>query len=194
MTDTKIKFNFLTELTEEDLKYLQNELKSISREKEEEKMRAAVDSHMSLVGKCFKTHVQPYSKLFPEMWRYYKIINARASNQYRVSALRFDEYPTYWFKYQASKIGHAGDYYFGDYEFTSIIVEDFPFFCYDLKTKNSSVIIGDKLTEISLTEYNEAMNKYIERLQKLNWPADHYRYGNKMPTDKEWEKKKKWIK
>ena len=189
MTDTKIRFNFLTGLTEEDLEYLQNELKSISREKEEKKMRAVVDSHMSLVGKCFKTRIQPHSKLFPEMWRYYKIISARANNEYRVSALRFDEYPTYWFDYKMSKIGHPGDFYFGHYEFTSIVIEDFPFFCDDWKTKGETKV-GDKLIEISLTEYNEAMNKYIERLQKLNWPADHYRYGNKMPTDEEWERKK----
>ena len=51
-----------------------------------------------------------------------------------------------------------------------------------LEQKNIEIITEE--------EYNEAMNKYIERLQKLNWPADHYRYGNKMPTDEEWERKK----
>ena len=52
-------------------------------------------------------------------------------------------------------------------------------------------LVGDNLIEISLEEYNEAMNTYINRLQKLNWPADHYRGKNKKPGDPGWEEESK---
>ena len=185
-TTPKIDIGAILELPYDELNDLMSEIRQQTRVKEEEKMRAAVAEHIGLVGKCFKARTKPHSGLFPEMWRYYKIINARAKNEYRVSALRFDEYPTYWFEYQASKIGRAGDYYFGSYDFDSIIVEDFPFYCYDLKGEGF-IKVGDRLTEISLAEYNTAMILYIDRLQEMEWPADHYRFGNKKPGDPDWE-------
>lgn len=45
------------------------------------------------------------------------------------------------------------------------------------------------MIEISTEEYNAAMNKYIEELQSMNWVADHYRFGGKMPSDPDWERK-----
>lgn len=30
--------------------------------------------------------------------------------------------------------------------------------------------------------------RYIDRLQKMEWPADHYRFGGKKPGDPGWEK------
>lgn len=163
-------------------------IKHQTRVKEEEKMRAVVAEHAGLIGKCFKARVKPHLGMFPKMWRYYKIINVRAENEYCVSALRFDEYPTYWFDYQDSKINRAGDYYFGNYNFNSIIVEDFPFYCYDLN-EEERIRIRDKLIEISPSEYNAAMILYINRLQEMEWPADHYRFGGKKPGDPDWEKK-----
>lgn len=185
-TTPKIDIGAILELPYDELNDLMGEIRQQTRVKEEEKMRAAVAEHIGLVGKCFKARTKPRSGMFPEMWRYYKIINARAENEYRVSALRFDEYPTYWFEYQASKIGRAGDYYFGSYDFDSIIVEDFPFYCYDLKGEGF-IKVGDRLTEISLAEYNTAMILYIDRLQEMEWPADHYRFGGKKPGDPDWE-------
>ncbi len=117
-----VDVGMILELPTDELNDLMQEIRHQTRIKEEERMRAAV---AGLVGKCFKARIKPHAGMFPEMWRYYKIINARAENEYRVSALRFDEYPTYWFNYKASKIGYAGDYYFGHYDFDSIIVEDF---------------------------------------------------------------------
>lgn len=177
----------ILKLPTDELNDLMQEIKHQTRVKEEEKRRAMVAEHTELVGKCFKTRIKPHAGMFPEMWRYYKIINARAENEYRVSALRFDEYPTYWFNYQTSKIRRAGDYYFGYYDFDSVIIEDFPFYCYDLYGKGHTKV-GDKLTEISLFEYNTAMILYINRLQEMNWPADHYRFGGKKPDDPDWEK------
>ena len=49
--------------------------------------------------------------------------------------------------------------------------------------------IGDRLTEISLSEYNTAMILYINRLQEIGWAADHYTFGGKKPGDPDWEKK-----
>ena len=183
----KVDVGMILELSTDELNDLMQEIKYQTMVKEEERMRAAVAEHTGLVGKCFKARIKPHAGMFPEMWRYYKIINARARNEYHVSALRFDEYPTYWFDYQASKIGRAGDFYFGHYDFDSIIVEDFPFYCYDLKGEGY-IKVGDRLTEITLSEYNTAMILYIDRLQEMEWPADHYRFSGKKPGDPDWEK------
>lgn len=182
-----VDIGMILELPTDELNDLMQEIKHQTRVKEEERIRAAVAEHAGLVGKCFKARIKPHAGMSPEMWRYYKIISARAENEYRVSALRFDEYPTYWFNYKSSKIGRAGDYYFGHYDFDSIIIEDFPFYCYDLHGKGY-IKVGDGLTEISLSEYNTAMILYIDRLQEMKWPADHYRFGGKKPGDPDWEK------
>lgn len=163
---------------------LQKKIREQTREREEERMRAAVADHTALVGKCFKVRVKPHSGMFPEMWRYYKIINARADNEYFISVLRFDEYPTYWFDYHNSKVGHAGDYYFGQYDFDGITVEDFPYYYYNSKNN----FFGENLIEITLEEYNAAMNWYVKRLQDLEWPADHYRWGDRKPGDPDWKR------
>lgn len=184
-----VDVGMILELPTDELNKLMQKIKHQIRVKEEEKMRAAVAEHAGLVGKCFKARVKPHIGMFPEMWRYYKIISTRAENENRVSALRFDEYPTYWFDYRASEIGRAGDFYFGHYDFDGIIVEGLPFYCYDYDLKGKEYIkIGDKLTEISLSEYNTAMILYIDRLQEMEWPADHYRFGKKKPGDPNWEK------
>ena len=182
-----VDVGMILELPTDELNDLMQEIKHQTRVKEEERMRAAVAEHAGLVGKCFKARIKPHADMFSEMWRYYKIISARAENEYCVSVLRFDEYPTYWFNYKASKIGRAGDYYVGNYDVDSIIIEDFPFYCYDLHGKGY-IKVGDRLTEISLSEYNTAMILYIDRLQEMEWPADHYKFGGKKPGDPDWEK------
>ena len=183
-----VDVEMILKLPADELNDLMQKIKHQTRVKEEERMRAVVAEHAGLIGKCFKARVKPHLGMFPKMWRYYKIINVRAENEYCVSALRFDEYPTYWFDYQDSKINRAGDYYFGNYNFNSIIVEDFPFYCYDLN-EEERIRIRDKLIEISPSEYNAAMILYINRLQEMEWPADHYRFGGKKPGDPDWEKK-----
>lgn len=80
-----------------------------------------------------------------------------------------------------------GDYFLGKYEFDSIQVEDFGAFVW-LKKDGANLFIND-MTEISAEEYNAAMNKYIEELQSINWVADHYRFGGKLPSDPDWERK-----
>lgn len=183
----------LLELPSDQLNDIIDQVRKQTRVKEEERMREAVASHVELVGKCFKRRVKPRSGMFPPMTRYYKIISARADNEYRVSALVFDEYPTYWFDYHSSKIGRPGDYYFGHYDFDGIHVVDFPFYCNNLlgEEDDEGIIrgtVGDTLTEITLEEYNAAMDLYIDRLQEMDWPPDHYRWGNKKPGDPDWEK------
>ena len=89
----------LKELSTEDLKNLERKIKYETTEREEKKIKEIVKKHDSLIGKCFKAKIHTPYILFPEMWKYYKIINSRASNEYRVSALIFEEYPTYWFYY-----------------------------------------------------------------------------------------------
>ena len=173
-----IDLNF-KELSTEDLKDLERKIKYETTEREEKKIKEMVKKHDSLIGKCFKAKI---------MWKYYKIINSRASNEYRVSALIFEEYPTYWFYYNLH-----GNHFFGRYDFKGIRIGDFPFYCYDWNdiSEHRDAIVGDNLIEIPLEEYNEAMNTYINRLQKLDWPADHYRGKSKKPGDPGWEEESK---
>lgn len=120
------------------------------------------------LGRCFKMRVKSYFDAFTEMWRYYKVISVNASCANCVSALRFDEYPSYWFNYQNFEDDGK---YFGKYSFDGIVVEDFPYLCY---TEDSEIMkaVAAKMEEISLEEYNSAMNTYVMRLQALEWPTD----------------------
>lgn len=179
-----INDELLMSLDSNTLYDLQKKIREQTREREEEKVRAVVADHAELVGKCFKTRIKPHSGMFPEMWRYYKIISARADNEYFVSVLRFDEYPTYWFDYRNSKVGNVGDYYFGQYDFSGITVDVFSYSYYTFKNN----CLGEDLIEITLEEYNAAMNWYIKRLQVMKWPADHYRWGDRKPGDPGWER------
>lgn len=179
MTTTPLfqeKIDTILKLSKEDLIALTQAIKYQIKEQEELELRAAIRSHIKLVGKCYKTRVKPKDGLFPEMWKYYKIISERASSEYCVSALTFNEFPVYWFNYQMSKTFRVGDYYCGEYDFESIIIE------------NLNLYNDNDFIEISLKEYNEAMNLYIKRLQMLNWPADHYRLSGALPGEEKWER------
>ena len=143
-----------------------------------------VSSHKSYVGKCYCGEETLNFSMTPKMKKYYKIISERASNQYEMSALIFYEHPFYWFDYQDHKFGLPGNWYLGNYVFDGIQVENFGAFCVSNRINNN---IFD-LTPISLDEYNAAMDKYIEELQNMEWPADHYRFGNKLPSDPDWKR------
>ena len=148
-------------------------LKNENLENEDEEIKKIVESHENLVGKCFVTTT--IQTLFPIMKRYIKVISARSENPYRVECLCFEEHPTYWFDYQSHKMRFAGDYYLGTFEFDSIVVDSLM----------ADVVM--KMDPISTEEYNNAMRQYIEELTEMKWSCDHYRMGNKMPSDVNWE-------
>lgn len=140
--------------------------------KKEKKVKQLVESRRDMVGKCFKKRMKPI--MFPEMYKYYKIVSERGENDYRFSVLTFYEHPYYWFDYQSHMIELSGNYYFGEFDFDSFTVESM--------MHNSF----DKTEEISSEEFADAMRKYTEELIELPWYADHYRFGNKLPTDEGW--------
>ena len=123
--------------------------------------------------------------MFPEMYKYYKVISERSSNEFRMEALTFTEHPTYWFNYQhLHNYNYSlGDYYNGKFGFTSIEVEDYPFFCYSASGGGINF-----LTEISLEEYNQALDSYIQELKEIKWNPDHCRCGGKFVTDPSFSK------
>ena len=154
--------------------------------------------HDYLVGKCFKKRVKPHSGMFPEMWRYYKVISYQSSDQYRVECLEFDEHPTYWFDHQSSALGMPGDYYLGSFDFYGFWTEDVMAnelldtvgnrsMTVMLDGKEITLPQRDKYTAITLEEYNNAMMNYTQELSELPWYAEHYRLGGKLPTDEGWE-------
>lgn len=171
-----------------DTEQIFDKLKTEIDEKRKFEVRSIIESHKPYVGKCYKKRVKPYSSMFPEMWRYIKVISERGSNEYRMSALVFDEHPTYWFAYKHMR--NVGHYYVGEFEFDGICVENYPFFCVDYWDHGADKNVIDYLTEISLEEYNAAMDNYIKELQELPWYADHYRIGGKLPTDEGWSAEK----
>lgn len=148
-----------------ELNILFQEIQHEIETREKEERMAAAASHAELIGKCFKKKTE-------KMWKYYKIISNHSSNEYWVSALTFDEYPTYRFDC------YDNYSFFGEYSFQSIEVVDLPFYCYDIQSTAQTAIVGDSLIEISLEEYNSAMDLYIKRLQKLKWPIDTWRRDN----------------
>lgn len=164
----------LKTLSTQELNDLILNIKSQLETREEEKIHTILLKNTQLLNKCFKIRVKPMGGMFPQMWRYYKVISVSANTEKTVSALQFEEYPTYWFI--PFKV-HEG-FSFGSYEFDSIIVD----------TVNITAI-AEALTEISLKEYNDAMLLYIDRLQKIEWPIHHYKWGNKKPEDPDWEVK-----
>lgn len=158
-----------------DLKHYLEEAVKTDADKE---LRQKVEANRYLEGKCFvcTTEVDP---MFPPMKRYLKVISAQACTEYRVSVLTFPEHPFYWFDYKSSKIGNAGDYFLGNFDFTGIEVTD-------IMIDNLFTPSLKNFSEISLDEYNEALLQFTKELIELPWTADHYRFGNKLPTDPEW--------
>ena len=167
---TNVNIEEILNLPEKELDFLIREIRYKQKIRQEEEYRKKVAEYTSLVGRCFKT-CAPLDKT--KCHKYYKIISARSSTECRISALSFDEHPVYHFYHQISKSSLAGDGYFGKYDFNGIKIEDFPFYCNSYRFKNNNVLLtGTNLQEISLQEFNIAMNNYINELQNMSFPAD----------------------
>ena len=132
-----------------------------------------------LVGRCFYRYESP--GLFPKMKKYYKIISYQSTNEYRVECLTFYEHPTYWFNYKSHLAQQPGDYYLGSFDFSTFRVED----------EMARYFLNEDFIEISLDEYNEAIISHAKELVEMPWCANHYRYGNKLPTDPDWPQEDK---
>lgn len=155
------------------------EVKHKEKVHNETEMAEKVKANEQLVGKCFYKTIEPRHSMFPAMKRFYKVISNRSENEYRVECLVFDEHPTYWFKYQAHKIGFSGDFYLGSFEFEAFRTE----------SKMAKDFVN--ITEISEEEFNEHAREYLNELLETKWIPDHYRYGGKLPTDPDWPQEEK---
>jgi hypothetical protein len=159
------------------LKDLVYDVSQLEREKRDVSIKEETNSHKNLVGKCYRRLVKPRSGMFPEMYRYYKVISERASTSSAVSCLVFDEKPTYWFEYQAHLMGFPGDYFLGEFDFEPISV------------KEIRVDTLKNMEEIMEGVFKYELNWLGRKIAELPWYADHYRFGGKLPTDEGWEKK-----
>ena len=155
------------------------EIRHEQKEQENKEMREAAARNKQLVGKCFRRRVKPRSGMFPEMYRYYKVVSEQAVNSCCVSCLTFDEEPYYWFEYQAHKAGFPGDFFLGEFDFTPICV----------KSKLLTTFRLTGVEEISEDEFNTALSCLGQKIAEMPWSAEHYRYGGKLPTDEGWIKK-----
>ena len=144
---------------------------------EEDKIRNKVAENKVFTGRCYKKRVKPYHGMFPEMWRYYKVVSERASTPSLVTCLVFDELPWYFFDYPMHKMHCVGDYFLGTFDFRGIQTDEI------LTTK------FETYTEIDEDEYNLALHNYTQELIDMKWYPDHYRMGGKLPSDDDWERK-----
>ena len=177
-------------LDENELKALRSMIDNNVIDKKDEELKEKIKSNSIYVGKCYKVKVKPNSGLFPEMYKYLKVISERSTNDCRMEVLTFEEHPVYWFEYQDNKGYSVGNYFCGSFDYVGIHTEDYPFFCYKLgKNLERQKKEIDYLEEISLEEYNTAMNQYIKELQELTWYPDHYRFGDKLPSSEDWPRK-----
>ena len=158
-SDIKNIVSKLTDFSEKELNTLTQAIDRQTRERAVEESRALVAKHDNLVGKCFKTR-----KTNNDMWKYYKIISSRATNEHWVSALAFDECPTYYFDFHLSKMIDVRNGYFGHYVCEGIYI-----------TEMFVKSLNNLFYEISLEEYNAAMTEYINRLQAMKWPVNPHR-------------------
>lgn len=158
-----------------DLSILMNELKESRRNKEKEKILEEIAANQDLVGRYFKHRIKPLNFMFPECWKYYKVISAYSKNCYRVECLIFDEYPTYWFNSNWTR-----DFYniCGTYDFDS-------FYTDNIMAKN----LREDYIEISSEEYWLAAKKYLNYLRTMDWPSKHYRGGGVWPHELKWKEK-----
>lgn len=163
-------------ISTEDILY---QLKHEQRLKYETEMAEKVKDNKNLIGRYFYAEIEPRHTMFPKMKRFYKVLSARSENEYRVECLIFNEHPAYWFEYQAHKAGFAGDYYLGHFEFNSFTVDSI--------MANSFKM----MTEITKEEFDEHARQYLEEMLEMNWVADHYRYGGKLPNDPDWPQREK---
>lgn len=157
------------------------------QEAREQQLRDAIEAHQEYVGKCYRRTVRPRSGMFPSIYKYAKIVSSRAENQYHMTALTFVEHPLYWFEYQSHKMHFEGDYYLGNFDMVGgIQLESIGFFCNDLSHRGFRQQI-ERWEEISIEDYNAAMDTYVRELQCSDFVADHYRYGGVMPSSAQWK-------
>lgn len=151
-------------------------------QKEEKELRDKVAENSHLVGKAYRKKVKPYHGMFPKMYRYYKVVSERSDYSGSVTCLMFDEMPHYWFEYQAHKSHMTGDYHLGSFEFRPIWVDN-------IRIENAVLVKGlEDLEEIDAEMFDAEMDKLIARIKDMNWEADHYRFGGKLPKDKGWKR------
>lgn len=146
----------------EDLRvYLENK----NRSKCDAKLHDSVELNDALVGKCYRQVLEYADNTSASTvhMKYYKVVSSRSDNQFRVTCLIFDDIPTYSFLYQNDRLWRVGSYFLGNFDMNTIECD--------------SVMITDlvKYEEISIGEYNAALDSYIDKLKKLEFDPDYRR-------------------
>lgn len=174
-TDILNKLKELSDNNDMSLDELSRLIKEESRKEGEDVLKQKVKENENYIGKCFYRIINKERGMFPEMRKFYLVLSNRSNNEYRVECLTFKEFPTYWFEYQAHKIGCIGDYYLGSFEFESFKTESI--MASSLKT----------MTEISKEEFDKYAKDYLDKLLNLEWIEDHYRWGGILPDNPKWK-------
>lgn len=154
---------------------IRNILDTELRDVRNRKIQEMAEANKNLVGKCFVYETEPRHGMFPRMKRYCKVLSHRSENEYRVECLMFYEHPFYWYDQKAHKIQQPGDWYLGEFDFDSFVVESI-----------MAKTIMQRMTEISQKEYDEAAMRYTKALLEIPWCEEHYRFGGKLPIDDSW--------
>lgn len=152
-------------------------IKQDESSKYEQQLRKDVTSNKEYVGKAYRKLVKPYHGMFPSMYRYFKVISERSDRVGSVSCLVFDQYPHYWFEYQAHMMPMRGDYYLGEFIFTPVWTDVIP--VTELLNKADMVETDDFTFSLEL-------ERLAGRISSIEWTPDHYRMGGKLPGDVGW--------
>jgi hypothetical protein len=154
----------------------ENELINIIKKDKETKgeklLKEKVENNKKYVGKCYRELVKV--GMFPQMYRYYKVISERSLYKDFVSCLIFDEFPYYWFNYKSHLYHQKGDYFLGEFDFTPIWIDSI------------ALISLKNLEKIDLDDYEYTFHRMMYAIDDMPWVADHYRFGGKLPFDKDW--------
>ena len=129
-------------------------MEALKQEIDEKMMREVALERKELVGKCFK-----YRESAFQYTTYGKVLREKSQGEFQLPVLIFKSEPHYCFN-KINKMGELDKSGCGRYFFSSINIRDI--FVDELK----------EWEEISEKEYNDAMNLYIIKLQKLDWSKD----------------------
>ena len=144
----------IKDLTNEELSELAEKIRFKRYDFECDRIKKTIKEHQQYVGKCYKRDYMAGN------FRYVKLIASASRNEYWMEVLVFENPIQYRHPHTIHKISKPGDGVFGEIEYKGIRVESVNWF---------TIAQPHGYEEISLEEYNEAMDKHVKMLKETKW-------------------------
>ena len=142
-------------LSNEELEELAEAIRFKRAEIAEREIRQTIEEHKEYIGKCYK-------RTSKDNTQYIKLVCAESENEYWMEALQFESpikktfIPIYHKKY------FPGDGNFGKIEYKGINIDSIAWF---------TLLNKSDYKEITLEEFNSALDQHVEQLKDINWNA-----------------------